>query len=74
MQHDHSHAGLAADAGAAMRRALAKAAYDVVVLGNMLPDKNGLDLYKWLRAPSSNAVIDTASQHFGNSHARGTHR
>ena len=45
-----------------MRRALAKAAYDVVVLGNILPHENGLALCKWLRAKSSSAVIMLTAQ------------
>ena len=48
--------------GAALRRAMAAAAYDVVVLDIMLPDENGLDLCKWLRATSSSAVIMLTAQ------------
>jgi two-component system, OmpR family, response regulator len=43
--------------GAAMRRAITAAAFDVVVLDVMLPDENGLDLCKWLRTKCDAAVV-----------------
>ena len=57
--------GMAVDAaedGAALRRAMAAAAYDVVVLDIMLPDESGLALCTWLRQTSSSAVIMLTAQ------------
>ena len=48
--------------GAALRRAMAQAAYDVVVLDIMLPDENGLALCTWLRQSSRSAVIMLTAQ------------
>ena len=43
--------------GAGLRRAIAAGGCDVVVLDLMLPDENGLELCKWLRANSRAAVL-----------------
>ena len=51
-----------AENGAAMRRAMARTRFDVVVLDLMLPDENGIELCKWVRQSSDCAVVMLTAQ------------
>ncbi|MEP7103039.1 MAG: response regulator [Burkholderiales bacterium] len=48
--------------GAALRRALPDARFDVLLLDLMLPDANGLDLCRWVRASSNLPIIMLTAQ------------
>jgi two-component system, OmpR family, response regulator len=48
--------------GAALRATLPSAHFDVLLLGLMLPDANGLDLCRWVRASSGLPVIMLTAQ------------
>lgn len=51
-----------AENGAAMRRAMARSRFDIVVLDLMLPDENGIELCKWVRQTSDCAVVMLTAQ------------
>jgi two-component system OmpR family response regulator len=48
--------------GAALRRALPDPHFDVLLLDLMLPDANGLDLCRWVRASSTLPIIMLTAQ------------